>query len=289
MLEFFRALADPGLAFLRYALLVGLLASVAFGIVGSYVVARRISYMAGAISHSVLGGIGLALYLQIAAGWAWCHPAFGAVVAALVSALIIGLVSLHGGQREDTVIGSLWALGMAAGLLFLSRVPGNVDAMSFLFGNILLLSRSDVWMVAALDVLIAGIALLFSNRLLAVCFDEEFARVRGVRVQFFFLLLLCLTALTIVLLVRVVGAVLVIALLTLPAALAGLFTRRLWQMMLGAIAACMLFVTAGLAISYAEDLPSGPTIIVLAGILYLGALALARSLSKRRARGRTLA
>jgi len=280
MLEFLGALGNADLPFLRYAFLAGLLSSVAFGIVGSYVVVRRISYIAGAISHSVLGGIGLGLYLQVAAGWGWCHPIYGAVAAALVAAVAIGLVSLHARQREDTVIGAFWAVGMAVGLLFLARTPGYIDPMSYLFGNILLISRSDLWLVLALDVLVVAIALAFYNRFLAVCFDEEFARVRGLRVELYFLLLLCLTALTVVLLVRVVGIVMVIALLTLPAAVAGLFARRLWQMMLAAMLLCMLFVAVGLALSYTRDLPSGPTIILVAGAAYLLALLLARLLRR---------
>ena len=269
MLEFLRALADPDIPFLRYAVAAGALASIAFGIVGTYVVVRRITYIAGAISHSVLGGIGAALYLQKAVGLEWCHPMWGAVIAALLSALIIGLVSLYARQREDTVIGALWSVGMAIGLLFLARTPGYVDAMSYLFGNILLLSREDLWIVAGLDALVVGLALLFYNKFLAVCFDEEFAALRGIRVAGYYLLLLFLTALTIVLLVRVVGIVLVIALLTLPAAVAGHVVRRLGQMMAVAVGACLLFTVAGIGLSYHYDLPSGPTIILLAGAVYL--------------------
>jgi zinc transport system permease protein len=281
MVDFFRALADPNAAFLRYALVTGLVASVAFGMMGTYVVARRISYIAGAISHSVLGGIGASLYLQQFPEWRWCHPMIGAVVSALAAAMIIGLVSLRARQREDTVIGAIWAIGMAAGLLFIAKTPGYIDAMSYLFGNILLISRSDLWLVVALDALIVIVAVFFYNRLLAVCFDEEFARARGINVAFYYLLLLCLTALTIVLLVRIVGIVMVIALLTLPAAIAGQLSRQLWQMMLIAILLCVLFVAAGLAVSYAHDLPSGPTIIAIAGVAYLLSLMVGRAWRSR--------
>jgi zinc transport system permease protein len=270
MIEFFRALFDADVPFLRYALLSGLLASVAFGIVGSYVVTRRIASIAGAISHSVLGGIGAALYAQRALGWGWCHPMLGAVAAALLSAAIIGYVSLRAKEREDTAIGALWSIGMAVGLLFIARTPGYVDAMSYLFGNILLMGRGDLWLVLGLDALVVALAVLFYSQFLAVCFDEEFARLRGLRVELYYLLLLCLTALTIVLLVRVVGIVMVIALLTLPAAVAGGFARRLWHMMaLGAVL-CMGFTAAGIGASYAADLPTGPTIILVAGAAYLG-------------------
>ncbi|MDX9754886.1 MAG: metal ABC transporter permease [bacterium] len=269
MLEFFHALNDPNIPFLRYALLTGILASVAFGIMGTYVVVRRISYIAGAISHSVLGGIGAAFYLQNAMGWDWVHPMLGALVAALLSALIIGLVSLYAKQREDTVIGAIWAIGMAIGLLFLAKTPGYVDPMSYLFGNILLISKGDLWLVVGLDCLILGVILFCYQTFLAVFFDEEHCRLRGIRTQFYYLLLLCLTALTIVLLVRVVGIVMVIALLTLPSAVAAHFSRSMGQMMLLSVGFCMVFVLTGMGVSYTQNLPTGPVIILLAGLVYL--------------------
>ncbi|NTV52604.1 MAG: metal ABC transporter permease [Candidatus Firestonebacteria bacterium] len=269
MIEFFQALADPDLSFLRYALAVGLLASVAFGIIGTFVVAKRISNIAGAISHSVLGGIGAGLFLQVVAGWAWCSPLLGAVVAALGSALLIGWVSLYTRQREDTIISALWSVGMAVGLLFLAKTPGYTDPMSYLFGNILLISKFDLWLVMGLNVLVVGLAFFFYHQFLAVCFDEEFARLKGVPTHFFYLLLLCLTALTVVLLVRVVGIVMVIALLTLPSAVATYFSRRLWQMIIMSILFCMAFTGVGLGVSYVYNLPSGPTIILLAAGVFL--------------------
>jgi zinc transport system permease protein len=269
LIDFLNALRDPDIAFLRYAFAAGMLASIAFGVVGTYVVARRITYIAGAISHCVLGGIGAALYLQNTSDLSWIQPMHGAVVAALLAAIVIGLVSLYARQREDTVIGALWAVGMAVGLLFIAKTPGYIDPMSYLFGNILLISRSDLWLVIALDVLVVSLGLLFYNKFLAVCFDEEFARLRGVRVEVYYLLLLCLTALTVVLLMRVVGIVMVIALLTLPAAVAGHFSRRLWQMMAIAVVACMVFTATGLSYSYTYNLPSGPTIIIVAAAAYL--------------------
>ncbi|HOX37158.1 MAG TPA: metal ABC transporter permease [Candidatus Brocadiia bacterium] len=284
--EFLRALADPDIAFLRYAFLAGLLASVAFGVIGTYVVVRRISYIAGAISHCVLGGIGAALYLQKARGLEWCDPMLGAVVSALLSAIVIGLVSMYASQREDTVIGSLWATGMAVGLLFLARTPGYIDPMSYLFGSILLISKTDLFVVAGLDAAVVATGVFFYNKFLALCFDEEFTRLRGVRVGFYYMLLLCLTALTVVLLVRVVGIVMVIALLTLPSAVAGQFARRLWHMMLLSIFFCAVFNIAGLAISYIHELPSGPTIIVLAAATYLAVLAGSRIPNLLRGRGR---
>ncbi|MCP4643919.1 MAG: metal ABC transporter permease [bacterium] len=278
--EFFSALLNPDLAFLRYTLVVGLLASASFGIVGTYVVARRLTYIAAAISHCVLGGIGPALYLKHACGVTWMEPMYGAVAAALLSALVIGLVSLYAREREDTVIGAVWAVGMAIGLLFIARTPGYIDPMSYLFGDILLVSRRDVWLILMLDAVVVGLGLFFFNKFVAVCFDEEYAELRGIRVQVYHLFLLCLTALTVVLLVTVVGIVMVIALLTLPAATAGQFSRRIWQMMLLSVLFCMAFTGGGIALSYGPGLPTGPTIIMVGGVTYLVAL-LAKRLLRR--------
>ncbi|HEY5496978.1 MAG TPA: metal ABC transporter permease [Syntrophales bacterium] len=260
----------PRFPFLQYALLTGLLVSVACGIIGSYVVTRRITYIAGSIAHTVLGGLGAARYCQTVYHWEWFHPLYGAVLAALVSAVIIGVVSMRARQREDTVIGALWAVGMATGILFIFKTPGyNEDLMSYLFGSILMVSPQDLWMIAGLDILVVIVSVVFYNQFLALCFDEEFARLRGVHVEFYYLLLLCLTALTVVLLVTVVGIVMVIALLTLPAAVAGELTKRLWHMMALATVLTALFTTAGLAVSYGPDLPAGATTIIIAGIAYL--------------------
>lgn len=268
MAEFFDALSRH--SFLQYALLTGLLASIACGVVGTYVVTRRITYIGGGIAHSVLGGMGAAYYLSVIYKWNGLQPIYGAIVAALISAVIIGLVSLRARQREDTVIGAIWAVGMAIGIIFISKTPGyNQDLMSYLFGNILMVTPSDLWLIAALDVLVVAVGLTFYNQFLAVCFDEEFARVRGINVEFYYLLLLCLTALTVVILVTVVGIVMVIALLTLPAAVAGHFSKTLWRTMLLSIVFSILFMTCGLALSYGPDLPAGATIIILAGACYL--------------------
>ncbi len=281
MTEFFQALLNPDNAFLRLAFLVGTLASVPFGIIGTYVVTRRISYLAGAISHCVFGGIGMGLYLQNKVGLTWFNPMYGAVIAAIGAALVIGMVSLYAQQREDTVIGALWAVGMATGLLFVDITPGYFDISSYLFGDILLISHQDVWMVGGLNILVVGLSLGFYNQLLAVCFDEEFAALRGIHVGAIYMLLLCLTALTVVLLVRVVGIVMVIALLTIPAAVAGQFAKRLWQTMVLAIFFCMAFTWTGLGVSYEYSLSSGPTIIVIAGLTYLIVVSLSRVVNKR--------
>jgi zinc transport system permease protein len=269
--------------FLQYALLTGILASIACGIIGSYVVTRRITYIAGGIAHSVLAGMGAARYGETVYGWDWLHPLHGAVAAALIAAIIIGLVSVRAKQREDTIIGAVWAIGMAVGILFIFKTPGyNEDLMSYLFGNILMVSSKDLWLIAGLDALVVTVGVAFYKQLLAVCFDGEFARLRGIRVEFYYLLLLCLTALTVVLLVSVVGIVMVIALLTLPVAAAGQFSRRLWHMMALSAVLTTVFTTGGLALSYGPDLPPGATTIVLAGAVYLAVIVVPRFLRMRR-------
>lgn len=269
MAEFFAAVADH--EFLQRALLAGLLASVGCGIVGTYVVVQRISLLAGAIAHAVLGGMGVAWYLD-------AEPLVGALVAAVVAALLIGWVKLKFSEREDTAISAIWALGMAVGILFISQTPGySADLMSYLFGNLLMVSSADLWLIAALDVVIVGLVMLLYRQFLAVCFDPEFARVRGLRVNIYYLLLLVLVALSVVMLIQVVGLILVIALMTLPAAIAGRFLHSVSGMMGAAILLGMGFTSGGLALSYAPDLPSGPVIIVLAGIAYLATALLKRS------------
>ena len=261
--------------FLQNALLTGILASVACGIIGTYIVVRRISYIADGIAHTVLGGMGAALYLHKVYRWQGLVPIHGALVAAVIAAVIIGLVSLWAKQREDTVISALWAVGMAMGIVFISRTPGyNEDLMGYLFGNILMVSSSDLWMLAALDVIAVGIGLLFYNQFLAVCFDQEFARLRGMKVELFYLLLLCLAALTVVVLATVVGIVMVIALLTLPIGIAALFSTTMWRMMVISAILCAIFTTSGLVLSYGPDYPAGATTIIIAGAAYLAAVTL---------------
>jgi zinc transport system permease protein len=261
MSEFVNVLVSQ--SFMQNAIIIGLLASVACGIMGTYVVVRRIVFISGGISHAVLGGMGIAYYYGHS-------PLHGAVVSALVAALIIGFVSVYYHQHEDTLIGALWAVGMAVGLLFIYKTPGyNVDLMSYLFGNILMVKGESIRLLAGLDALIILSVILFYKRFLAVCFDEEYSQLQGIGVVGTYLLLLCLIALTVVILIQVVGIILVIALLTLPAATARYYAHSLVQMMVLASILGAVFTTSGLALSYQPDLPAGATIIVISGIAYL--------------------
>ncbi len=254
--------------FLQYALLAGGLSSISCGIIGSYVTVRRITYIAGAIAHCTLGGMGAARFLQKEHAFP-VTPLQGAVAAALLAACIIAWFRKKGGQRQDTVLSAIWSIGMAIGIFFISKTGGyNEDLMSYLFGDILMVSKNDLILIAILDVFVVGMVLIFYNQLIAVCFDEEFARISGVKVDLFELLLLLLIAMTVVLLVQVVGIVMVVAMLTLPAAAAGKLVKQLWQMMAAAILLCLVCTTGGLAISYQPDFPTGATIVILAGAIY---------------------
>ena len=280
MSEFFTALSEQ--AFLQTALIAGLLASIGCGVIGPYVVVKRIAFIAGGIAHSVLGGMGAALYFGV-------HPLTGALAAAVVAALLIGWVRLRWQAQEDTLISALWAIGMAVGILFISKTPGyQTDLMSYLFGNILLVPRESLWFMALLDALLLAAIASYHRQFLAVAFDEEFAKLRGIPVTFFYLLLLVLVAITVVLLIRVVGLILVLALLTLPAAVAGHYVHSLASMMLVATLLGATVSVSGLALSYGPDLPAGPTIILLAGGIYVISAFAARAIARRRARASIL-
>lgn len=271
MAQFFIDL--PAYSFLQYALWTALLAAVPCGIMGSYIVTRRITYIAGGIAHTVLGGLGAARYLERVCHVTWLRPIHGAIVAALIAAAVIGWASIRAKEREDTVISAIWAVGMALGIIFIAGTPGTgEDLMSYLFGSILLVSSGDLVLMAILDVIVIGCSVLFYRQFFALSFDEEFTRLRGVPVEFYHFLLLTLTALTIVLLITVVGIVMAIALLTLPAAISGFFTRRLWQMMIASAALTSLFTTGGLILSYGPDLPAGGVTIALTGSVYFASL-----------------
>lgn len=271
MIEFFEALQTVPL--LRYALFAGMLSSLSFGVVGSFVVTRRIGYIAAAIAHSSLGGIGAAIYFSRKYDLPWLTPIGGALVAALLSALIIGLISLRAKEREDTIIGAIWAVGMATGLLFMHFAPGRgVNLESFIFGNILLTSQADVIAAAVLSVTVLVVTLLFYHKLVAVCFDEEFSRLRGINSGGYFLLLLGLIAVSIVLLVGLTGIILAIALIVLPAATATRFSKRLWKIMVISVILTLIYTVSGLSFSFVSETPTGPVIVLIAAAVYVFSL-----------------
>jgi zinc transport system permease protein len=256
--------------FMRNALVAGVLAAIACGIIGAYVVVKKMVSVSGAISHSSFGGIGLGYYVGIS-------PILGALFFTIASALGMGVVIKRTRLPEDTAIGILWAMGMAIGIIFIGLTPGYApDLFSYLFGDILAVPFSDIILMIALDAVIAVIVVALYKEFLALSFDEEFGTVTGVPVQALYLLMLCMIALTVVVLIRVVGIILVIALLTIPAALARQFTHDLKKMMLLSILLGAILTFGGLWLSYELDLASGATIILLSGTMLLVTMALSR-------------
>ncbi len=249
--------------FMRNALLAGILASIASGIIGVYVIVKRIVFISGGIAHASFGGIGLGYYLGIS-------PIVGAVGYSLASAIGIGVVSKKTHQREDTAIGILWAIGMASGIIFISLTPGYApDLFSYLFGNILTVPRSDLLLMILLNLIIVATVVFLYKEFLAISFDEEFAETVGIPVDHLYFTLLGIIGLTVVVLIRIVGIILVIALLTIPAAIAQQMTNNLKTMIVYSVAWSSLFSTCGLWISFIFDIPSGATIILLAGITFI--------------------
>jgi zinc transport system permease protein len=268
-MNFFNMLFSADFPFLRNALFAGLLSAVLFGTIGAVVTVRRIASLAGAISHAVLGGIGLALYLSATGLVPGLPPIAGALVFAVLAALVIGMVTLRAKQREDTAINAIWAIGMSLGVLFMAKTPGYTDPSTWLFGNILLISNRDLLLLAALDIIVLFLAWRFYAQIEAVSFDEEFARVRGVRVELVFLALLAVTAIAIVLLQTFVGIVMVIAMLTLPAGCSGVFSRSLGGMMLLSCVVSMVVSVCGVAAGWIFDLPFGAMTVIVAGVVFL--------------------
>lgn len=248
--------------FMQYALIACILSSIGCGIIGTYVVVRRIGFLVGGIAHSVLAGMGIAYFLG-------GHPLVGAVIAAIFAAILISLIKLYFHQHEDTLVAAFWSIGMAIGVLFISSTPNNnIDLMSFLFGNILLVSQLDILLMLALDIIIAGTVFLFYKKFMATIFDEEFARLRDIRTEIYYSILMCMVALAVVLTMQVVGLILSIALFILPAACAMQFFHSLFKIMLASIIICMLITITGLVASFQPNLPPGSTITVVAGIFY---------------------
>lgn len=250
--------------FIQHALIAGLLAAIACGIVGVYIVVNRIVFISGGIAHTSFGGIGLGYFIGIS-------PVLGAMLFAITSALGIGLVTRKTRLPEDTAIGIMWAIGMALGIIFIGLSPGYApDLLSYLFGNILTVPFSDIFLMLVLDAIIVTVVVALYKEFMALSFDEEYGTVTGAPVGALYFLLLCMIALTVVMLIRVVGIILVIALLTIPAALARQFTYNLGKMMLLAILFGEAFTFGGLWLSYElGDVASGATIILLSGTVLL--------------------
>ena len=256
--------------FMQRALMAGILISITCGVIGTYVVVRRMVFISGGISHSAFGGIGLGYLVGI-------DPVLGAMLFAIGSALGIGAISRRTRLPEDTAIGILWAVGMALGIIFIGLSPGFApDLFGYLFGNILSVSFSDLLIMVALTALILVVVSLLFKELLSLSFDEEFAKVSGVPTGRLYFILVVLIALSVVVLIRAVGIILLIALLTIPAAISRQFVSSLKKMMLLSILLSIVFVVLGLWLSYVLDLASGATIILFSGVMFLASLGLSR-------------
>jgi zinc transport system permease protein len=249
-------------SFIQNALAAAILASIACGIIGVYVVVKKIVFISGGIAHASFGGVGLGYFLGI-------NPMLGVLPFSLISALVMGVVSKKSKIPEDSAIGILWSLGMALGIIFVYLTPGYApDLMTYLFGNILTVPRSDLYLMLVLDLVILGAVYLLYKEFLALSFDEEFTTVQGLPTEKLYLFLLCIIALTIVVLIKVVGIILVIALLTIPASLSRKFTHNLKHMMLISIVFGTVISVAGIGLSYLLDVPSGATIILVLSLVY---------------------
>ena len=269
-MSFFRDMAiNP---FLVTGLIAGLLASVACGIIGPYVVTRRIVFLCGAIAHMAVGGIGAAIFLQhyFPDAFGWCHPMVGAVIAALLSALLIGVIYERVSERMDTLIGAMWAIGMSIGILLLKYTPGyHVELMSFLFGSLVMVSWTQVAVTGGLTVVLLMAHFLLHKRMLALCLDEEQARLQGVSVLRMNVVMLLLVALAVICLIQVVGLILVLALLTLPAATASHYVHRLGPLMLVSMILCAIVTTAPRVALYETRVSPESAIVLTAGAVYL--------------------
>ena len=275
MLDFIHALTvNP---FLQTALLAGLAAAFASGIMGPYVVAKRIVFISGSVSHAVLGGIGLFVFLHYLTGLWLFSPLIGAIFSAILFALLIGASHLRYKEREDTIIAAIWSLGMALGVVLIAVVPNtNAQLMDFLFGNLLWASQDDIRLLLALDALVLITCLLLHKRFLAISFDETQAFLQKQPVKLLYFSLLTLVAITVVLMIQTIGAILVIAMLCLPAAIANLFTHTLSKMIYLSVALSLFFTCIGMVLSYTCNWPPGATIALTTALIYFLSLPLKR-------------
>ncbi|MCX6076511.1 MAG: metal ABC transporter permease [Campylobacterales bacterium] len=246
--------------FIQNAIIAGILVSLISGIIGSLIVVNRMVFLAGGIAHAAYGGIGIAIFSGI-------PIFFGTTVFAVVAALIMAFVTIKERENIDTFIGLIWAVGMAIGIILVDLTPGyNVDLMSYLFGSILAVTREDIYFMSALFVVIILVMTFWYRDILAVSYDSEYASLSGINVKFFYTLILILSALTVVIAIKVVGLILVIALLTIPIYIAQNLSSSLYSMMLISGFTASLFTIVGLWLSYSFDLTSGACIILVSAL-----------------------
>lgn len=249
--------------FFQHALIGSLLASIACGLIGTYIVTRRLVFISGGLTHASFGGIGLGLYTGI-------PPILSAAVFAVLSAFGVEWLSKRKDMREDSAIAVFWTLGMAVGIIFTFLSPGFApDLSAYLFGNILTITRSDLALLAALAAVLAVFFGLYLRPIVYVAFDREFARSQGIPVQMFEYALMMLIALTIVACLRMVGIVLVISLLTIPQMTANLFSHRFHRIIWLSMGIGYLSCLGGLYFSFQKNIPSGASIIFFSILIYI--------------------
>jgi len=248
--------------FMQNALIASILASIVCGIIGVIVVEKKLIMMSGGIAHTAYGGVGLGYLLGF-------EPILGAFLFSVSAALGIGAIKRRGGVQSDVVIGLLWSLGMALGIVFIALMPGYPpDLNSYLFGNILSVTKTDLYLMIILSFLVVFIVIALFNDWKAYLFDEEFASIIGIKTAFLEYLLLVLVAMTVVVLIRVAGIILVLALLTAPSAMASIFSKRLKSRMIFAVMFGVIFCISGLWISYKLNIASGACIVILSVVCY---------------------
>ena len=248
--------------FFQHALLGSLLASIACGIIGTYIVTRRLVFISGGITHASFGGIGIGLYTGIS-------PILSAAIFSVLSAFGVEWLSKRKDMREDSAIAVFWTFGMAIGIIFSFLSPGfSPDLSAYLFGNILTITTMDIWMLVGLCVLLIGFFACFLNPIIYIAFDREYARSQRIPVTFFEYILMMFIALTIVACLRMIGIVLVISLLTLPQMTANLFTHSFKRIIWMSIGIGYLGCLGGLFLSYQLQVPSGAAIIFFSILVY---------------------
>lgn len=245
--------------FMQRAFIAAILVSVACGAVGTYVVIKRIVSLSGAISHAAFGGVGLGYFLGV-------NPVVAAIPFSIAAALSMGAVREKVNVSEDTAIGILWSVGMALGIIFINLRSGYApDLFSYLFGSILTVGTTDLYIMLVLDVVILATVFVFRREFLAVSFDEEFSRVVGLHSTLINMLLLALIALSVVVLMKVVGIILLIALLAIPAAICKQYTYDLGKLMASSTVTGAVLTSLGLILSFTFNLSSGATIVLVMG------------------------
>jgi zinc transport system permease protein len=256
--------------FMHNALLAACLAGIVCAIIGTFVVINRIVFISGGIAHTAYGGVGLAVYFGFA-------PLLGITLVSILASLVMAWVSLKARNRVDTMIGVLWALGMALGVILLDLTPGyHVDLMSYLFGSIMTVPNSDLWLMAFLTAVILGTVGYFYVDFVAISFDSEFARVRGIPVTILYVLLMLMIGLSVVIVIQVVGLILIIALMSISPFIAERFSPSPVRMMMISLGLNLAFAFFGLLLSVLLDVSAGPSIILVASLAFFGAQVLSR-------------